>query len=731
MAKDIKLIVAAQTDRANAALVELQRTGTNTASVLEREFTQLGVKSSLAFEGQRKAADAAYQRIKTSGLATSDELERGQRAHAAAMTRIDEEQHGKRLTLLQQFKTHWIGVTATLAAAWATASKAIDLARAGAAAQAQGTAFANLAASYGQSADQIVADLQRVSHGTISVQQSVEQAGKAMVLGVGAEHLPKLMEMARASARITGETTTKAFNDLVEGVAKGSAELLNNLGIIVRAEDAYKKYASAHNLVAAALTAEQKQQAILNEVLQQGNDIVERAGDLGESEAEKLAKFSASIDNMGKSIGVLLSGPVSSLAEELGATVGWLEAYSSGQIGFFEWMFTGADSAAEKLKALKKTQLDALVTPEGQALAQRKAEEAARKAEEEAKVTAVAVAKVQQEEADKASAKAATEREKRLTEIRQHNARILEIEKKAIAQREQAEAEHLKKTTSDYEAAVRAMDSLIDARASVKAQLENRSAADAARNAPQKDALTAYLDQQQQIKEAEQRIAGAFGQSAEAKSKAYADLLDKAAEYNKAVEMGGVEIVSALQTEATYQETKERLQRQINALFEQEGQKRTAAAETFAEQMLIAQGNVKAFESEMTALETVLDRLNHKEIEIIFKASGYQDLMSAAGGSTISGLGSIASVPGWSNLSGTFAVGTRYVPRTGVYQLHQGEEVRTRGEVSAGRSAAPITLAPIFQVTISEAQSAQATARELARAVLPELQTLMTRYRTA
>lgn len=698
MGREFKLIISGDARGGEAAIQALQRAGAQATSLLEREFDQLGVKSSLVFENQRRAAEAAYQRIKTSGIATADELERAQRAHSVAMARIDEEQFGRREGMLQKLKANWVATAATVAAAWAVASKAVDLAERGAAFQAQGTGFANLAASYGRSADQIVADLQRVSNGTLSVQQTVEQAGKAMVLGVGADYLPKLMEMARASARITGETTQKAFNDLIEGVAKGSAELLNNLGIIVRAEDAYKKFAAAHNLATDALTAEQKQQAILNEVLAKGNDIVERAGKLGESEAEKLAKFSASIDNIGKSIGILLSGPMSELAAEMSATVGWLEAYRSGQIGFWEWAFTGADEAAERLKALRQTNLDALVTPEGQEIARRKAEETARKAAEEARQAEEAARKIRQEEASKKAAAEAVEREKRLKEIQQHNDRILEVEKKRVAQSRQLEASHLQATVSAYEEAVRSMDSLLDARKAVRSQLSARDSADQSRNSGQKDGLNTYLDQQEEIRRAERSLAEAFGMSAEEKAKAYADLIDKAAGYNQAVLDGETEIISALQAESDYQTNKERLQKAINLLFEEEGEKRTAAAESFAEQMIAAQDKVKAFEEQMVALETLLDRMNHKEVNIIFKAQGVEQLLQAGGAS-----GAAAPVVASADPNapfGAYAVGTRYVPRTGLYQLHRGEVVQNRIEAAQG-GGTTVNLGGI-QVTVGD-----------------------------
>lgn len=81
----------------------------------------------------------------------------------------------------------------------------------------------------------------------------------------------------------------------------------------------------------------------------------------------------------------------------------------------------------------------------------------------------------------------------------------------------------------------------------------------------------------------------------------------------------------------------------------------------------------------------------------------------------------------------SYAVGTRYVPATGLYQLHRGEEVRTRGEVAAASpSAAGITIQGGISISLPNVTSAdQQSARELARALWPELQSLGGRYRTA
>jgi hypothetical protein len=266
------------------------------------------------------------------------------------------------------------------------------------------------------------------------------------------------------------------------------------------------------------------------------------------------------------------------------------------------------------------------------------------------------------------------------------------------------------------------MDSLIDARAAVRGQLAARNAADLAAGAGEKDGLNTYLDQQDEIKRAEASIASAFGQSAEEKAQAYADLIDKSAGYNKAVMDGEVEIVSAFQTSYNHQMNKEEIQKRINALFDEEDQKRTLAAETFAEQMIAAQDKVSAFETQMVALEEVLDRMNNKKINIIFKAQGADQLLAAANGIGAPTAPAMADIP-------QFATGTPYVPRTGLALIHQGERIIPAEQNRQGNfGGQSIQVNGGITVNVQGGNETPATAREIARQVYPELRRLAARY---
>lgn len=106
MAKDIQLIIRGDSRNAEQALRELQRTGSNVADVLEREFDQLGTKSDAVFEAKRQSAQRAYDRIKASGTASASEIARAERGLADQLQSIDTDQYGKRLTMAEKFRAN-------------------------------------------------------------------------------------------------------------------------------------------------------------------------------------------------------------------------------------------------------------------------------------------------------------------------------------------------------------------------------------------------------------------------------------------------------------------------------------------------------------------------------------------------------------------------------------------------------------------------------------------------
>ena len=119
-----------------------------------------------------------------------------------------------------------------------------------------------------------------------------------MLLGVATtgEEMAKLMEIATTRGRAMGETVGQAFNDIVTGLGRGSALILDNLGIVVNATEVNEKYAASLGKSAEALTETEKKQALINAVLA---DTTSAAG----ATIDPTERLSAATDNFKESVG--------------------------------------------------------------------------------------------------------------------------------------------------------------------------------------------------------------------------------------------------------------------------------------------------------------------------------------------------------------------------------------------------------------------------------------------
>jgi tape measure domain-containing protein len=91
MAKDVRLLISANADRADEEIRKLQRTGHDATSIMERDFEQLGIRSTLAIEKERAAVVAAYDKIRASGVASADETSRAYLAMNAKLNALDKQ----------------------------------------------------------------------------------------------------------------------------------------------------------------------------------------------------------------------------------------------------------------------------------------------------------------------------------------------------------------------------------------------------------------------------------------------------------------------------------------------------------------------------------------------------------------------------------------------------------------------------------------------------------------
>lgn len=225
------------------------------------------------------------------------------------------------------------GIAGVALALPAVAAGAIELAKTGASAQLLEQRFQGLAAAAGESGDAILTALRKASGGEISDLNLQLAANKANLLGVAtsAADLGTLMAIARDRAQQLGTTSTEAFNDLVTGLGRGSALILDNLGIIVDAATANQTYADSIGKTVAQLSEEEKKQALINAVVAQGNATLAATGGALESNVGGFERLGAAAENAASRAGAAIADRLAPLASGLGGVINAALGQATGQ----------------------------------------------------------------------------------------------------------------------------------------------------------------------------------------------------------------------------------------------------------------------------------------------------------------------------------------------------------------------------------------------------------------
>lgn len=115
---------------------------------------------------------------------------------------------------------------------------------------------------------------------------------------------PQLLEIAKASNKLNpalGDTAF-LFDSLALGIKRGSPLILDNLGITVKVGEANEKYAASLGKSVEALTAEEKQMALLNAVMESGDQLIAQVGGSVDSQADAWARLEVQIGEASDSL---------------------------------------------------------------------------------------------------------------------------------------------------------------------------------------------------------------------------------------------------------------------------------------------------------------------------------------------------------------------------------------------------------------------------------------------
>jgi hypothetical protein len=179
-----------------------------------------------------------------------------------------------------------------------------------------------LGAASGRSLGNLSKQLVAASDGAISLRDSMTAVAQASSGGLSNKQILQLGEVAKKTSEALGLSMPDAISRLSRGITKIEPELLDELGIFVKVNEASSAYALSIGKSAASLSDFEKRQAFANAVLDQG---IQKFADI-KIDANPYDKLLASMNNVattGLQLVNKVLGPIASvLAESPGALAG-------------------------------------------------------------------------------------------------------------------------------------------------------------------------------------------------------------------------------------------------------------------------------------------------------------------------------------------------------------------------------------------------------------------------
>ena len=158
-----------------------------------------------------------------------------------------------------------------------------------------------------------VEKLRIATNGTMSEFDLFQQANNAMVLGItkNSDEMAKMFDVAQRLGRALGKDTASSVESLITGIGRQSRLMLDNIGIIVKADEAYDRYAKQLGTTTENLTDAQKKTAFLEATMEAADNKISLLGDETKSSQDSFDRFKATTVDLSAAIGDRLVGALS------------------------------------------------------------------------------------------------------------------------------------------------------------------------------------------------------------------------------------------------------------------------------------------------------------------------------------------------------------------------------------------------------------------------------------
>lgn len=189
--------------------------------------------------------------------------------------------------------------------------------------------FDAITAASGRMGSEVLAAMQKAAGGTIDMitlmqnfNQATFLAGEQMAISL-IDALPMLQKVAVA----TGESMDFMLSSMVRGVSRLSPRILDNLGVVVKLEQAYQRWADQNDKTVESMTQAEQQTALLTETMRQLEQKTKDIPDVADSALGAFLRLRTNFTDLKQTLGADLIPTFAGLARAINSIFPAIEAF--------------------------------------------------------------------------------------------------------------------------------------------------------------------------------------------------------------------------------------------------------------------------------------------------------------------------------------------------------------------------------------------------------------------
>lgn len=153
----------------------------------------------------------------------------------------------------------------------------------------------------------LTSQLQDATAGMLGFKEAASSLAIGIASGLSGKQVTELGTAAKNASLALGRDLTDSFNRLIRGVTKAEPELLDELGIILRLDNATREYAETVGKTKDQLNAYERTQAVMNNVLTQAEEKYGMIAQVMDPDAFALGQLTKEFDDLVRSFQVGLA----------------------------------------------------------------------------------------------------------------------------------------------------------------------------------------------------------------------------------------------------------------------------------------------------------------------------------------------------------------------------------------------------------------------------------------